>query len=119
MDGNAESAGKFRGSEVWHRIDYVRYAPPLDEFERPCGIGRLELWHQTYRVIRGTPKGVWLEILPGHKRFVLIGSKRQYASPTLAAAKHKFRKRKERQMAILKAKIREIEEALDKLDELK
>lgn len=103
----------------WHRIDYVRYAPPLDEFDRPCGWSRLELVHRKYRVIRGTPKGVWIELFPGHKRFVLIGSKRQYASPTLAVAKDKFRKRKESQLGILRRKISDIEEALRKLDQLK
>lgn len=90
----------------------------LDEFERPNGIGSLELVHRTYRVLKQTKKGVWLDIGFG-KRFVLCESKRQFASPTLSLAKLKFRKRKERQLGILRAKIRDIEEALGKLDTFK
>ena len=105
-------------SEVWHRIDYVRYAAPLDEFERPNGIGSLALVHCTYRVLKQTKKGVWLDI-GFDKRFVLCVSKRQFASPTLSLAKLKFRKRKERQLGILRDKIRDIEEALGKLKAFK
>ena len=106
-------------SEVWHRIDYVRYAAPLDEFERPSGSGSLELVQQTYPVLKHTKKGAWLDIGCGCRRFVLCVSKRQFASPTLSLAKLKFRKRKERQLGILRAKIRDIEEALSKLPTFK
>ena len=105
--------------EHWHRIDSVVYASPLDESERPSGPGRVALIHTKFRVVKKTPKGVWLEVGFSGKRFVLAESKRQYASPTFEQAKDKFRRRKGRQRSILRTQIAQIDSALDQLDHLK
>lgn len=107
-------------SEVWHRVELVHYAAPVDEFDRPSGRGTVDLIHHTYRVIKRTARGVWIDVggfIGGNgKRFVLVDSKRQFASPTFEQAKDKFALRKRRQIEILREQVRDIEIALSKLE---
>ncbi len=70
---------------------------------------RVEL--DTYRVIRATPKGVWLDSRMG-ERFVLRGSRKQYACPTKEAALASFMARKRRQIRILEGQLQRAREAL-------
>lgn len=87
----------------WWRLDAYVY----DE----CG--GAELTWSDYKVIRVTPKGVWLnpcDIYSTRKpRFALSGCCR-WASPTKAGAAARFVSRKRRQIAICRAQI-EIAEA--------
>lgn len=57
------------------------------------------------RVLRRTPKGVWVEDLGGlrSERFVLDRGRKRFCYPTLAEAWASFLKRKERQLSILVA----------------
>lgn len=103
-------------TEFWHRIDLVRYAAPLDEFERPSGPSTIQLIHQQYPVVKTTAKGVRLDLGLGYLRLVLKDSKRQFASPTFEQAKEKFRKRKERQLKILREQMDGIKTALAQLE---
>lgn len=91
-------------SELWHRFDDVLVCP-VD------GGVRVEVCHQTFRVIRSTPTGVQLEVGLG-RRFVKNDSRRQFASATIQQAHEKFKLRKACQLRILKTRIRYIEEAL-------
>jgi hypothetical protein len=88
------------------------YASPVDEFDSPCGNGTVALIKSQFPVVKETPKGVWLDIGRGEKKFVLKQSKRQWASPSEEAAMEKFIRRKCRHVSILKAQIYDIERAL-------
>jgi len=110
--------------EYWHRIDFTRYAPPVDDFGYSNGHGSIGLNHHRYKVLKTTAKGVWLDmgchgLLDPEKRFVLFDSKRQFASPTFEQAKDKFCLRKRRQIEILRSQIRDIEIAISKIETFK
>lgn len=96
----------------WHRVTFQCYASSVDEFDRPYGTGTISLIYHQFEVVKETPKGVWLDIGFGEKKFVLKSSKRQWASPTKDVAMQKFIRRKQRHVAILKAQIYNIERAL-------
>lgn len=66
-----------------------------------------------FRVIKETPKGVWIETtFSGDRRFVLTGARKQYACPTVEAARQSFMARKKRQIKILKKQLLNAEDAL-------
>ena len=56
--------------EFWFRYEDRRYAPPVDEFDRPIGEGSVEIILLKYPVIKYTPKGVWLDLSFNDHRFV-------------------------------------------------
>jgi hypothetical protein len=102
-------------TEYWYRLEEQRYAAPLDEFERPMGRGRLVVHVRKLKVVRHTPKGVWLAGLSwseARPRFVRKDARRQFACPTLEGAKFSFRKRKERQASIFRARAETADEAV-------
>ena len=98
----------------WYRVVDGRYAPMLDEWERPIGNGRSYVSVHEYPVLRETPKGVWLEGCGfyGSPRFVLRDARKRYACPTEEEAWESFRARKNRQLRILRAQVRHVEEVL-------
>lgn len=98
--------------DTWYRYDFMRYAPPLDEYERPCGSGHREVVLTGYIVERVTPKGVWLE----GRRFVLTSARKRFACPTKEEARESFIARKNRQVRILKAQLLDAELALQLID---
>lgn len=54
------------------------------------------LWCEHYRIIRRTPKGVWLEVYDQKPKFVLAsGNGKRFAYATRRDALHSFIKRKE------------------------
>lgn len=53
--------------EIWYRYDDVRYAAPLDEYDEPMGVGRLDVVLSKFVVVRRTAKGVWLYLFWGDK----------------------------------------------------
>lgn len=100
--------------EAWYRVEDHRTAPSLDEWENPIpGSGRLHITIYPYRVLRHTPKGVWLEdhTQPGG-RFVLKDSRKRFACPTKEEAIESFIARKRRQCEILKAQLDHVERVL-------
>lgn len=78
-------------TEYWYR-----YEDPWDE-SGPVWLGQ-------YRVLKHTPKGVWIDY-PSTPRgkFVLNDSFKQWACPTIEAAKESYIRRKRRQISILAA----------------
>lgn len=106
--------------EVWYRYDDVRYAALLDEYERPCGPGVLEVKLREYKVIRHTPKGVWLAFSFGplsafssaERRFVLNDARKRFACPTIEEAKQSFIARKTRQARIHHARAKQAEDSI-------
>ncbi len=105
--------------EIWYRYNDVHYAPPLDELYRPCGKGQVKLELREFKVLRHTPKGVWLVYLIGtwtggeeDKRFVLRDSRKRYACPTKEEALVSYTARKKSQVSKLRAQLSSAEEAL-------
>lgn len=86
--------------DIFHRYDDRHYAAPLDECDNPMGAGTHELAHTTYRVIKRTPKGAWIDLGWGDKRFVLLSARKRYALPTQAEALESFIMRKRVQESI-------------------
>lgn len=116
-------------NEYWYRYEDVKYAAPIDEYERPIGEGRVEVRLRKYRVIKHTPKGVWISqdfwFTPHHdhiypdnvnKKFVLRDARKRFACPTIEEALESFKARKKRQIRILRAQARDAEKALEKAD---
>ena len=123
MAGETQLPGQSESS-YWHRIDYTRYAPPLNEFDEPVGQGSVGLNHYRYKVVKTTAKGVWLDVGGFNldkesRKFVLFDSKRQWASPTFEQAKEKFVRRKQKQIAILQREIDDIRRALEAVETFK
>jgi hypothetical protein len=102
---------------LWYRFDDIQFAPPLDQFERPSGIGRLIVQRSTYKVLKVTPTGVWLSYGCG-KRFCKAGAKRKFACATEAEAIESFKARKRRQIFILRSQLFRAEQSLELLREM-
>lgn len=90
--------------EIWYRID--------DRDVEHNGYTReVVLVTREIPVVRHTEKGVWLDDY-GLLRFVLKGDGKRFAYPTLEAALDSFKRRKERQVMLLKATLGRAEAAL-------
>lgn len=97
----------------WYRYEDVQYAASLNEYDEPVGQGALRVKLRRYRVLKRTPKGVWLEYGYGnHGRFVLTEARKRFACPTEEQAMESFIARKERQAKIYSAKLKRAELAL-------
>lgn len=99
--------------ECWYRVTDWRSAPPLDEWERPIGRGESHVTVHEYPVLRHTAKGVWLEAYYGAPRFVLHGTRKRFACPTVEEAWESFRARKARQARILEAQLQHVREVMN------
>lgn len=97
--------------EIFHRYDDRHYAALLDECDMPIGAGTHELVHTTYRVIKRTPKGAWIDLGWGDKRFVLLSARKRYALPTEVEALESFIMRKRRQEDIYQNRIHSAQHA--------
>lgn len=83
----------------------------VDEFERVTS-GRIELKLHVYNVVGITPKGYWIELPLGGRKFVLNEGKNLFARRDKGRALLDIKARKERYISILKAKIDETNIAL-------
>jgi hypothetical protein len=100
-------------AEVWYRVVDFRYAPTLDEWDRPQGDGQSALKVSEYLVVRHTERGVWLHLDGWGRRFVLRDARKRFACPTLKEAWESFRARKERQLRLLTAQIAHVRRVLE------
>lgn len=98
--------------EVWHRFENWLSAAPVDEGDNICGESRMNVRHVTLKVIKNTPKGIWLTKGFGDKHFVLLNSRKKYASPTIKEAMESFRARKLKEAAIHRKRAQQAIEAL-------
>ena len=87
--------------DKWYRFEDIQYAAPLDEYDQPCGAGRLVVSVQEFFVIKVTPCGVRLHT----GRFVRFSTKKQFACPSEKEAKASFLARKACQAAIYRARM--------------
>jgi hypothetical protein len=91
--------------EFWFRYVDRHYAAMLDEFERPMGRGRSAIGLLSFPVAKHTPKGVWLHLGGGQKRFVLKDARKRYACPNIVEARTSYIERKKKQVKILTAQL--------------
>jgi hypothetical protein len=91
--------------EVWYR--YLRaYDGSISLFESSNEENK-KIQLQELKVIKTTPKGVWLFDERFYKdRFVLFDSHKQYACKTIEEAKTSFLKRRLKQIEILKGQLK-------------
>lgn len=64
-----------------------------------------QLCLREFHVLRETPRGCWIEVEPGQKKFVLATAHKRHAYPTKAEALASFIKRKTRQITILSKRL--------------
>ena len=106
-------------SDLWYRYEDIRYAPPLDEFDMPIGGGSVGIMLREYRVVKATPRGVWLEhdnwLFDPEPKFVLQDSRKRFACPTIIEAKESFIARKNKQIRILAEQLSNAKDALAKM----
>jgi hypothetical protein len=117
-------------NQYYYRYDGISYAPPADEYGDPGrGPGSQSLHLQKYKVLKHTPKGVWLQIgtyfdedawektreqvLKEKKRFVLHSARKRFACPTEELALESFIERKKRQASIYRARAYEADGFID------
>jgi hypothetical protein len=103
--------------EYYYRFESISYSPGVDQFDNPLpGPGRLDVYLQKLRIIRRTPKGVWVD-RTSHRfhgpRFILTDARKRFACPTIEEAKESFIARKKRHIRIMKRLISEAERALE------
>ena len=84
-------------------------------YEDSIGYGP-EIWLRQFRVIRTTPKGVWLDDY-GRERFVLNDAHKRFAYPTIELARKSFLIRKRRQLVHLKNQIGHVTDVLEAAEE--
>lgn len=101
-------------TEIWHRFTDRTYANPLDEYDEPTGTTTY-ISHEKFAVVSRTPKGVWLYLGFGGKRFVLNSATKRFADPTEERAKISFLARKEKQRAIYQARADKITWVIQKM----
>ena len=97
-------------ADTFYRYEDVKYAPPLDEFDNPCGDGELKVELRHFLVSKRTPKGVWLVPVYGKyvcgdsPRFMLNDSHKRFACPTVEQARESFIARKRKQARIYQSR---------------
>ena len=102
-----------------YRYETKRYAPPLDEFERPMGEGRAVVELRSFKVLRTTPCGVWIENYTDRgERFINLRSRKQYACSTIEEAQVSFLARKERQILILSKQLKDAKHSVSLIEKL-
>ncbi len=99
--------------EVFYRYDAIIYSGGLDEFDNPLGVGTTSLRLSRYRVVRRTPKGVWVDGGFFKEKFVLLSARKKFACPTKKEAAVSFAARKKRQIGLLENQLRTARQALE------
>jgi hypothetical protein len=101
--------------EVWYRYEDIVHAYYDRHLATRFGVN-VEVVCREYRVVRHTPRGVWLEVPNGSKRgerFVLNDSYKRFAYAKKGEAKKSFLLRKTRQLHILKGQLQRAEESIN------
>ena len=102
--------------EYWYRYEEVHYAASA----LTPGASRIELRLMEYKVLKHTPKGVWIDpyyvrgwAVSGERRFVRRNATKRFACPTIEEARESFLARKNRQIRILSAQLKSARRAKD------
>ncbi len=102
-------------TEYWFRYDDYRMAPPLDEWEEPVGRGGNHIMQTKFKVLRHTPKGVWISCITdtSTEKFVLAGAHKRFACPTQEEAQVSFLARKKRQLGIYETRAQDVRDVIN------
>ena len=98
-------------TEVFYRYTDRRLANFVDEWGDATG-SHPDVTLREYTVLSHTAKGTWIAEGYRGRRFVLRGAHRRFACPTVEEAKESFLARKRRQLSILKAQQRHVEDVM-------
>ena len=104
-------------AETLYRYNVRRWSLGADEFDNPLPGCRLEVLLDGYLVLKRTPKGAWIDVY-GVRRFVLLTARKQFACETAELAAESFRRRKTKQISLLKAQQAEAVHALRLLESM-
>lgn len=96
----------------FYRFEDIKYAAPLDEYDRPIGEGELRVHLREYQVVRETPKGTWIKGPIGEK-FVRKKATKHFACPTIEEARESFIARKKRQALIHQTRVNRALKAIE------
>lgn len=102
----------------WFRIEDQAYSLGCDEFGDPYPGHTMELTCYRLPLIKETPKGAWVDYY-GKNRWVKMSAKKRFACPTFEEAIESYKARKNRQISILRSRIKDVEECLFKLQFLR
>lgn len=107
------------GPREWaYRYDFRRTAPPVDETGYPLSPsiydGQLRLW--AFPVLRHTRCGFWIRF-ESRDRFINRSWTKQFAYLDVSDARRSFAARKQREIRIHQARIRDAEWALKRIEE--
>jgi len=102
-----------------YRYEEITYSRGLDESDNVIQGFDMRLELRTFVVLRATAKGVWIKMfgLNKEEKFVHLGAKKQYASPTKEQAMQCYKSRKKRQIEILSYKLDKARKALSLINE--
>lgn len=106
--------------DKWYRYEDVRYAAPVDEWEKPTGKGTIGISIREFLVTRVTPKGVWLTSCfwandvswSKNDRFVRNDARKRFACPTEQEAIESFVARKNAQRRIYQNRLNDVDAVL-------
>jgi hypothetical protein len=104
--------------EYWYRYQAFRQSYGTDEWDESTGY-HIRLSCFEYRVIKHTPKGVWLQqpYCPKNK-FVLKNAKKRFAYPTKREALISYIARQKRRLSILRSQIEDSKMGLHVADRM-
>ncbi len=97
--------------KCWYRFDDHFTAPPLDEWDNPCGPSGHRVMLREYPVIKDTPCGAWLRV-DGQDRWTKRDVIKHFACPAIEEAAESFIARKRRQRSIYLERAARAEQAI-------
>jgi len=103
--------------QVLYRYEYSPVASFTGDDDFAKLPPRVEIYLQTYSIIKWTPQGAWINMC-GDRKFVLLTAKKRFACPTQIEALESFIKRKKVQISYLNKKMHNITTALNKAEAL-
>ena len=99
-------------SDKCYRYNYHLVSNGIDQFDDDLG-SRVEIYHSVYKILKYTPCGFWIEYCnKSGKKFINTKRIKQFAHRNKTDAKVAFKKRKEKQLIIMRMAIENIELSL-------
>lgn len=93
-----------------------RYEGEMDSYWSHLSTYKIVL--KTHQILKETPKGYWVRHNMYWKKWVSKDGRKRFAYPTKAEALFNFKKRKEKQQKILKARLDEVNQLLNQIDKV-
>jgi len=98
--------------DICYRYNYHLVSNGVDQFEDSLG-SRVEIYFSSYKILNHTPCGFWIEYYNNvGKKFINTKKIKQFAHRNKTDAKVAFKKRKEKQLMIMRKAMSNIELAL-------